>query len=137
MEYIIETMLEPVVTIAVSIVTAVVAAGGAALVKFITSRTKNEKLVEYAELLSFYAQKSVNYVAQTQGDLIKELAADGEFSDDDKRILKAAAIARTKEIAPDAILAFQTKANSDLDAFIETLVESAVREGEGTTGTGE
>ncbi len=128
MEYIIETILEQVLAVVLSVIGAITVATGAFFVRWISARTKNEKLTQYAELLSFYAQKTVTSVAQTQADVMKKAAADGKINDEEKQELKAAAIKRLREILPDAILAFQKKANSDVDALLDTLVEAAVRE---------
>ena len=137
MDIIIESMLEEVLTVVISLIAIIASAAGTYFVRWINSKTKNEKLTQYAELLSHYAQIAVNSIAQTQADILKEAASDGKLTDEEKTDLKNAAIAEIKKIAPDAILAFHAKMNTDLDALINALVESVVHNNSASTLPGE
>lgn len=126
MDIVLESALEKILEIGVSVIVAVSAAAGAAFVRWITSKTKNEKLSGYAELLDFYAQKAVKAVAQTQANVLKAAALDGKLTDGEKEQLKKAATDELKKIAPNALLDFHAKAKSDIDSLLSTLLESAV-----------
>lgn len=127
MEIIISSIVEQMAIALGAILAALIAAG----IRYIFAKIKNDKLKEYGDLLAFYAEKAVNAVAQAEADALKEANADGKLTEEEKRMLKAKAVESLRAIAPDAILKFMEKGKSDLDKLLESLVESAVRDGNG------
>jgi len=128
MDILIESALEQVFTVLLGIFGAAVAAGGAVLIRWINRKTKNDTLADYASMLVFFAEKAVLAVAQSQADVLKDAANDGKLSDDEKAQMKAAAMDSLKAIAPEAILKFMKRADTDIDKLLDTLIESAVHE---------
>ena len=131
MEILIESFLEDILQIVVAVIGAAVAAGTAVFVRWITRKTKNDTLGEYVGMLAFYAEQAVNEIAQTQAELLKEAAADGKLTAEEKAAMKKAALDNLKAIAPDAMLKFMERANSDIDVLLSTLIESAVKDSNG------
>ena len=128
MDIMIESVLEPVLTALMGIIGAAVAAGGTLFVRWINRRTKNDTLNEYTSMLVFYAQKAVMSVAQAEADVLKAAASDGKLTGAEKQRMKDTAMRTLKDMAPDAILKFMSRANSDVDKLLETLVEAEVHE---------
>lgn len=131
MDIIISSILEQVAAGVGVFIAAIIGVG----IRYLFHKVKNEKLREYGDLLAFYAEKAVKAVAQAEADVLKEAAADGKLSADEKAKLKSSAVDALKAIAPDAILKFMEKGNSDLDKLLEALVESAVRDSNGGNGS--
>lgn len=126
MEILIESILEPIFGLVLGLLGTAVAAISAGFVKFIFTKTKSDKLKAYSELLMEYAGQAVMSVAQTQTQLLGKALADGKLTADEKQLLKAAAMSKLRAIAPNAIVAFMGKVNSDVDTLMDTLVEAAV-----------
>lgn len=124
MDIVISSILEQVLTGLSVALAAIIAAG----ICYLFGRLKNERLAGYGELLASYAEKAVKEVAQITGDEYKAANADGKFTEDEKAELKRHAMATLRAIAPDAVLKFMEKANSDLDALLSALIESAVKD---------
>jgi len=127
MDIIISSILEHVLTAAGAASSLLIAAG----IRYIFAKIKNDKLQSYGDLLAVYAEKAVKAVAQKEGEDLKEAAADGKLTDDEKAMLKKVAVDTLKAMAPGAILKFMAKGKSDIDTLLDTLVESAVSDSKG------
>lgn len=127
MDIIISSILEHVLTAAGAVSSLLIAAG----IRYIFAKIKNDKLQSYGDLLAVYAEKAVKAVAQKEGEDLKEAAADGKLTDDEKAMLKKVAVDTLKAMAPGAILKFMAKGKSDIDTLLDTLVESAVSDSKG------
>lgn len=106
---------------------ALVAAG----IRYLFARIKNDKLREYGNLLADFAEKAVKSVAQAEADALKEAATDGKLTDEEKERLKTTAVDTLKAITPDHVMKFMSKGNSDIDALLSALIESAVKDNNG------
>lgn len=127
MEMLISTILEEVLAGVGIALAALIAAG----IRHLFAKLKNERLREYGNLLAIYAEKAVKSVAQVEADALKEASSDGKLTDQEKEHLKELAVNTLRSIAPDFIMKFMAKANSDLDDLLSTLIESAVKDSKG------
>lgn len=138
MEFNFETILENIfagvgvalITTALSLILAILTYIRHKLVNLKSKRTQ-----EYGGLLLDFAEKAVKTVAQVEGDAIKVAAEDGKFTDEEKEHLKETAVTTLKAIAPDYLMKFMAKINSDLEAYLGVLIESAVRDNSGGNGS--
>ena len=81
--------------------------------------------------MATYAEKAVKTVAQTQAEGLKAANADRKLTTQEKEKLKRDAVTTLKAIAPDAIMKFMEKANSDIEELLSALIESAVLDSKG------
>lgn len=124
MELEIFTLLEPVLTAVGVALAAIIAAG----IRHLFAKMKNERLRDYGDLLAGFAETAVKSVAQAEADVLKEAATDGKLTDEEKQRLKQTAVDTIKSIAPDVIIKFMSRVNSDVDALLDALIESAVKD---------
>lgn len=122
-----EGILEQFIPIIGSILTSAVLAGMAALVKYLVSRTRNEKLREALSVVGEIAGETVEALMQSEAEALKEAAADGKLSPEDRERLKATAIRTVLEIAPGKTLEYLRRVQVDMDKYLDTAVEAGVR----------
>ncbi len=68
----------------------------------------------------------VGGLAQTMAGPMKDAAADGKLSDQEKKVLKATAEANTKALLTDAVITAAQNSLADLDAYINQKIEEQV-----------
>jgi hypothetical protein len=121
-----EGMLEVIIPVLGSVLTAAVTAGIAAIARYFMRRTKSQTLRDYIDLLHGIVSDTVSSLMQTEVKALKEASADGKLDPEDVQCLKKLAIRTIKADASDGILRFLEKCNVDLDNYLDTLIEAEV-----------
>lgn len=123
-----EGILEQFIPVIGSILTSIILAGMAALVKYLVSKTKNEKLQSALAVMGDIGLKTVEALMQSEVEVMKERATDGKLSEDDRKLLKETAIKTIRQVAPNETLKYLQQKQMDMDRFLNMLVEASVRE---------
>lgn len=121
-----EGLLDVIIPALGSVVTAAVSIGIGYAVRYINRKSKNEFLHHAMNTLGEITRNTVAALMQEEVKAMRKASADGKLSDEDKQHLKKTAIETIKLVAADELLVALEKANTDLDTYLETLVESAV-----------
>jgi hypothetical protein len=122
-----EGLLDYIVPALGSTITALASVGIGYLVRYINRKSKSELLHHAMNTLGTVAQNTVSALMQTEVKALKAAAADGKLTDEEKSNMKRKAIETIKMAVADEALDVLKRANTNLDAYLDTLVESTVR----------
>lgn len=101
---------------------------GTAWVEARTAKIKDEHVRAAMQQIEEAASAAVAQTAQQEGDVLKAAAVNGKLTLEQAAQLKTNAIARVKSFLTDNVVSLAKKNVGNVDAWIESLVEQAVRQ---------
>jgi hypothetical protein len=93
----------------------------------VTAKIKDQNLKQAATTAEDCITTAVLEIAQTTVDDLKEAAADGKLTDEEKEQVKAAAFSRAKELISTDVFSALDSITGNVDEWIKSKIEAAVK----------
>ena len=119
-----EQVLPVILTTASGLVVLIVGWGVKILGAYIANKTKNENLIVAFDTLAEIIDTTVKDLEQT----FKAAAADGKFTDDEKRVIKAKALGMVDKQLPEFVKSQIAVGVNDLQGYVDSKIEAIVLE---------
>lgn len=93
----------------------------------VLSSIENEQIRTYVDLLLTTVEDTVNSLNQTMVDGLKAQSSDGKLTEDEAKLVKDTAVATVLDSFSENTKAILSMVFDDLEKYVDTLVESAVK----------